>query len=355
MMSGMLVTIIILLVLAVLLVFNGIQIVPDGYGRIVERLGRRHRVIMPGVNTIIPVLDRVKRIGFDQLSVRVKGGQEPSQNLWTPKGNISLAEQRMDPPELRLLARDNSEIFVDSVAYFRIVEPMKAAYDVAAFESTFVSLIETTLRQEVGRQDGDSIITSRDTMSENLRSALQEASTNWGIQILRVEIEDIHFNSEVSQKLSEARERELLRRADLIERKAEAEQKILMAEATKNASILEAEGVREAEIKRAEGQKQALILNAQGEFEQAKLQAEGQFLAQSREKEGEAKGFAAIATAIAQDPNTIVALQTLQAQERVAESLGRSNNTLIVPTETAGLFGAAASIIKGYEQMVKKE
>ena len=125
----------------------------------------------------------------------------------------------MDPPKSRYLAKDNSEIWVDSVAYFRLVDPMKAAYDVAAFEPTFTSLIETTLRQEVGRHDGDTIITSRDTMSENLRSALQEASTNWGVQVFRVEIEDIHFNEEVRKKLSEARESELLRRAELVEKK----------------------------------------------------------------------------------------------------------------------------------------
>lgn len=354
-MDGMLVTIILLIVFALLLIFMGLQIVPDGTGRIVERLGRRHRVLMPGVNMIVPVIDRIKKNGFDQLSVMVKGGEEPSANLWNTKGNISLAEQRMDPRELRLLARDNSEIFVDSVAYFKIVDPMRAAYDVAAFESTFISLIETTLRQEVGRQDGDTIVTSRDTMGENLRAELQEAAGNWGVQVIRVEIEDIHFSSDVAQKLSEARERELIRRAELVEKQAEAEQQILLADAAKKAAILEAEGIREADIKKAEGEKEAQILKAQGEFEQDKLQAEGRFLAESREKEGEAKGFAAIVSALSKDPDAIIALQALRAQESVADSLGKSNNALIVPSDTAGLFGAAASIIKGYEQLKKRD
>ena len=146
-MGGMLATIILLVVFALLLIFLGIQIVPDGNGRIVERLGRRHRVLMPGVNIIIPVLDRIKKRGFDQLSVMVKGGEESSRKLWTPKGDISLAEQRMDPKEDRYLAKDNSEIWVDTVAYFRLIDPMKIAYDVAAFESNFVSIIETNLRQ----------------------------------------------------------------------------------------------------------------------------------------------------------------------------------------------------------------
>jgi regulator of protease activity HflC (stomatin/prohibitin superfamily) len=352
---GMLATIMVLAAFAALLIFLGLQIVPDGHGRIVERLGRRHRVLMPGINIIIPVLDRIKKRGFDQLSVMVKGGAEPSNKLWNPRGDISLAEQRMDPKEERYLAKDNSEIWVDSVAYFRLDDPMKAVYDVAAFEATFVSLIETTLRQEVGRQDGDTIITSRDTMSENLRSALQEASTNWGIHVLRVEIENIRFNTEVARKLSEAREQELLRRAELVEKKAVAEQQILLADAEKKSIILKAEGEREAAIKTAEGTKEAQILVAQGEFEKDKLEAEGQYLAKSREKEGEAKGFAAITAALEKDPNAIVALETLRAQERVAESLGQSNNTLIVPSETAGLFGAAASIAKGYQKLIKTD
>jgi regulator of protease activity HflC (stomatin/prohibitin superfamily) len=352
-MTGMLITIILLVVFSILLVFLGVKIVPDGHGRIVERLGRRHRLLMPGINIIIPVLDRIKKRGFDQFSVRVDGGNEASKPLWNARGDISLAEQRMDPREDKYLAKDNSEIWVDTVAYFRLVDPMRATYDVAAFEPTFISLIETTLRQEVGRQDGDTIITARDTMSENLRSALQEASTNWGIQIIRVEIENIRFNSEVAKKLSEARENELLRRAELVSKQAVAEQQILLADAEKKSAILKAEGEKEAAIKIAEGQKQSQILVAQGQFEQEKLQAEGQFLAKSREKEGEAQGFAAIASALEKDPNAIVALETLRAQERVAESLGKSNNALIVPSETAGLFGAAASIAKGYQQLVK--
>jgi len=310
---------------------------------------------MPGFNIIIPFLDKVKTRGFDQLSVMVKGGDQPSHNLWNSKGDISLAEQRMDPKEDRYLAKDNSEIWVDSVAYFRLADPMKAVYDVAAFESTFTSLIETTLRQEVGRQDGDTIITARNTMSEHLRSALQEASTNWGIHILRVEIENISFNSEVAQKLSEARENELLRRAELVEKKALAEQQILLADAAKKSAILKAEGEREAAIKTAEGMKEAQILVAQGQFEKDKLEAEGQYLAKSREKEGEAKGFAAITAALEKSPNAIVALETLRAQERVAASLGQSNNTLIVPSETAGLLGAAASLAKGYQNLINKD
>ena len=132
---------------SLLLVFLGVKIIPDGYGRIVERLGRRHRVLMPGVNINISFLDRIKTRGFDQFTVMVDGGNEPSKPLWNSKGDVSLAEQRMDPKEARYLAKDNSEIWVDAVAYFRLIDPMKIAYDVPAFESNFVSIIETNLRQ----------------------------------------------------------------------------------------------------------------------------------------------------------------------------------------------------------------
>ena len=107
-------------------------------------------------------------------------------------------------------------------------------------------------------------------------------------------------------------------------------------------------------IPQIEAKKEAQILVAQGEFEEAKLKAEAEFLANSREKEGEAKGFAAIAAALKEDANAIVALEALRAQEEVAKALGSSDNALIVPSETAGLFGAAASIVKGYQHMTKK-
>ena len=165
-----------------------------------------------------------------------------------------------------------------------------------------------------------------------------EAAKNWGIEVKRVEIEDLSFDEEVTRSLSDARQEELKRRAELVAKKADAEQLTLEAEAKRKAAILEAEGVAEA-----------MRLKAQGDFDAKKLEAEANFLLQSREQEGIAQGYAAIAKSLKENPEAIVALEGLKAQAKIAESIGQSQNALIVPSETAGLFGAVASLAKGYD------
>ena len=328
-----------LVLIAILFIFTGIKYVPEGRVKIVERLGRRHKSIYPGLNIIIPIIDKVKT-SDGRLVTIVNERKVPLAN----ETGITLAEQRMDPLSKKLLAKDNSEINVDPIVYFKIIDPIKLVYDVTDFAGSFETLIETTLRQEVGKYDGDTIVTSRDTLGDSLKKSLQEAGSAWGISILRVEIEDIGFDKDVTKSLSDARNEELKRRAELVAKKAEAEQTILIAEAARAAEVLKAEGEKEARIRRAEG-----------EFEEDKLKAEGQFLLESRKQEGIAQGFAAISKALKENPESIVALESLKAQAAVANSLGNSSNTLIVPTETAGLFGAIGSISKALEMVSKNK
>jgi len=334
--SGMMVAWVILLIFVILFIFNGIKTVKEGRAKIIERLGRRHKEIYPGLNVIIPIIDKVNKRVHTDLFTLVKDKKVPLSNV----DGITLAEQRMDPPSKKLLAKDNSEINVDTIVYFKIIQPIKLVYDVNDFSGSFETLIETTLRQEVGKYDGDTIVTSRDTLGDSLKKALQEAATAWGISILRVEIEDIGFDKDVTKSLSDARNEELKRRAELVAKKAEAEQKILIADAERKSEVLKADGEKEARIKRAEG-----------EFEEDKLKAEGQFLLESRKQEGVAQGFAAISKALKENPDSIVALESLKAQAQVAESLGKSSNTLIVPAETAGLFGVIGSISKALDMV----
>jgi regulator of protease activity HflC (stomatin/prohibitin superfamily) len=294
----------------------------------------------------------VKKRGVILETYLENGGRKLS--LIDAVGNISIAENRMDPRELKLLGKDNSEIFVDSVAYFKISDPIKAVYDVASLSDSFLSLIETTLRQEVGKLDGDTVVTSRDVLSDRLRESLQSAATNWGVTVFRVEVEDIRFDDEVSKKLSDARKEELVRRAELVAAQATADQRVIEAEAEKKSRILKAEGEKQAEIAKAEGDKEAQILRAQGQFEEQRLQAEAQFLLQSREQEGVAKGYAAIVESISKNSEAVLALEQVKAQIKVAESLGNSSNALIIPAESAGLFGAVSAAIKGFEQITRK-
>jgi len=333
--TGQTVTFIFLGLLILFLVIKGIKTVPEGRAKIVERLGRRHKTIFPGLNVIIPIVDKVKVI-TETVETIV---QDRRQSL-IDQGSVLLAEQRMDPPSKTLLAKDNSEINVDPVVYFKITDPARIVYDVTDFAKSFETLIETTLRQEVGKYDGDTIVTSRESLGDALKRQLQSAGTAWGIQILRVEIEDLSFDEEVTRSLSDARTEELKRRAELVAKQAEAEQLTLIAEAKRKAAITEAEGV-----------KQAMILEAEGKFEAQKLEADALFLLNSKEQEGKAQGFSAIAKALQNNPDAIVALEALKAQAQVAQSIGNSSNALIIPSETAGLFGAIAAVTKTLENI----
>ena len=341
--DGQIAVIFLLLLTAVLFIFLGVHKVPDGNARIVERLGKRHKTMMPGINITIPFLDNVKKTGIDLFTV-VDG---ETVKLYSIKGDISLAEHRMDPEPMSLIASDNSKVFIDSVAYFKIIEPMKTVYEVSSFSQTFLSMIETTLRQEAARYDGDTIISARDALSENLRRVLQEAAINWGISVFRVEIENISFGPQVEEQLSAAREQELIRRAEIVAAQSTADQAVLEAEAFKKAEILKAEGQKQSTVLLAEAEKESQILAAQGNFEAEKLQAEAKFLLSSREQEGVAKGYEAIINSLSTNPEVIVALESIKAQEKVAESIGRSENTLIMPSEMAGLFGAFGAAAKG--------
>jgi regulator of protease activity HflC (stomatin/prohibitin superfamily) len=345
--DGQVVVVGLLILTAVLFIFLGVHKIPDGNARIVERLGKRHKVMMPGINITIPFLDNVKKTGIDLFSV-VEG---ETVRLYSMKGDISLAEHRMDPEPMPLIASDNSKVYVDSVAYFKIIEPMKAVYDVSSFSQTFMSMIETTLRQEVAKFDGDTIISARDSLSESLRQVLQEAAVNWGITIFRVEIENISFGAQVEAQLSAAREQELIRRAEIVSAQSAADQSILEAEAVKKAAILQAEGQKQSVLLIAQADKEAQILAAQAAFEEGKLQAEAKFLLASREQEGIAKGYEAIINSLSSNPEVIVALESIKAQEKVAESIGKSANTLILPTEAAGLFGAFGAAAKGISML----
>ena len=343
--SGMTVTLLLLVLIAIIFIVYGVEKVPDGKARIVERMGKRHKVLRPGINIKIPFIDSIKWRDV-KLYTYLDNGQSRA-DLINKDGDISLAEHRMDPSKLKLLGKDNSEITINAVAYFKIVDPMKAVYEVAEFAETLQSIILTTLRQEVGRLDSDTVVTARESLSENLRVVLQEASVNWGIKIIRVEIEDIAFDQEVVDQLSRARAMELVRRTQLVAAKAEAEQKVMSAEAEKRAVTLLAEGQKIAMITSAEAEKQQKILLAEGDFQKAKLDAEGKFLMASREEEGRAQGYAALNNAISNNADAIIALESVKAQILIAESIGKSNSSLIVPMETVGLFGAAAAALKG--------
>jgi len=317
------------------LAYNAFQIVPESNVRIVERFGKYHNTLKPGIGFIVPFLDKIKRA---EITTYDKDPSDPDGSRTRMRylaldGNIPTLEIIMDPPEIDAISSDNAVVRPDSILYFRIVDAVKAVYEVEDLGLATYKLLETTLRQEIGTMNSDEIIVGRETIGGAVRLALEEAASAWGVQITRVEIEEIRFSEEITTALSDQREAELLGRA----------------------KVAEAEREREAIVIKAEAEKRAVVLNAEAKFEEEKLEAEADYLKASRVLEGQAKGTEALAKALEKNPNSVVALEALKAQIEVAQAIGKSDNTLIIPEETAGLFGAIKSINKVLDLQVDKK
>ena len=306
-------------VVVLYVVIKGFTVVDEATIKIVERLGKYNRVLTPGVNFLLPFIESIKKPYINTFDT--VDGQTEMRAL-VHRGAIPTYEIMLDPPEIDAISRDNAVIYPDSILYFRIIDPVKAVYEIEDLGMALYKLLETTLRQSIGTMDSDEIIKGREKIGASVKSALEEASAAWGTQITRVEIEEIRFNKEVTQALSDQRAAELKGRAQVID---------------------------------AEREKEAVLLAAEAKFEEERLAAEADFLAESRGLEGQAKGAAAIAKALEKAPDAYVALQALEAQKDVADAIGKSENSLIIPQETAGLAGAIKSIEKILDLNVKKK
>lgn len=325
-------------IVLVVLVKRALNIVPQGRVRLVERLGKYNRMLRPGLSFIIPFFERINhpQLITYQKEVGAKSDADPDRtSLVDGEGNIMTQEVILDPPQIRAISKDSAEVHPDAVVYFRIMDPVRAAYEVQDLGRSIYMLLETTLRQEIGRLTTDEIIVGREQIGHAVKSALDEAANGWGTFISRVELEEIAFPKEIQDALSDQRAAELKGRAA-----------VTAAERDKEAVILKAEALKADIILNAEAEKKSVILKAEANFEKDRLEAEGAFLKASREEEGKAKGVEAMARALEKNPDAVVAIKTLEAQESVAASIGQSDNALIIPQETVGLFGAIKSIGK---------
>jgi regulator of protease activity HflC (stomatin/prohibitin superfamily) len=311
--------------LAVVLVRHGLLRVPEGYAANVLRLGKYSRSLGPGLHFIIVGLESVhKPQGL--FTLRDDGTEVL---LYDENGYISTKEVILDPKEHEMICSDNSVVIVDSIAYFRIVQPGKAAFAVDSLGYALIKLVETVLRQEIGRLDADAVISSRERIGGKLQQALTVAAEPWGTNVVRVEIQDISFQDDLQKALTKAREAELAGRA----------------------RVIEAERTRDARIAEAEGDKRAAELRAEAYLATQRAEAEGQFLNESRKREGEAAGLRAIADALRDTPEAMVALEAIKRQPEIAKGLGESNGLLIVPAESAGLLGSMATILSTWGEV----
>ena len=260
---------------------RSIRIVPQARARVVERLGRYHRTLTPGMALVVPFIDRLRPL-------------------------IDLREQVVSFPPQPVITEDNLVVNIDSVIYFQVTDAKSASYEIANYIQAIEQLTVTTLRNVIGGMALEKTLTSRDEINNQLRSVLDEATGKWGIRVNRVELKAIDPPASIQDSM----------------------EKQMRADRDKRAAILQAEGQKQAAILTAEGEKQAAVLRAQGQREATILQAEGQ-----------AKAIDTVFRAIHEgnpDPQ-LLAYQYVQALPQIAQ--GESNKVWIVPAEFQRALG----------------
>ena len=281
------VAIVAVLVLAVLA--RTVRIVPQARAGIVERLGRYHRTLSPGLALVVPFVDRLRPL-------------------------LDLREQVVSFPPQPVITEDNLVVNIDTVIYFQVNDPKSATYEIANYIQAIEQLTVTTLRNVIGGMALEMTLTSRDEINGQLRGVLDEATGKWGIRVNRVELKAIDPPASIKDSM----------------------EKQMRADREKRATILQAEGQKQSAILTAEGEKQAAVLRAEGQRQATILQAEGQ-----------AKAIGTVFGAIHEgnpDPQ-LLAYQYLQALPQIAQ--GESNKVWIIPAEFQQALGKIGGALGG--------
>jgi regulator of protease activity HflC (stomatin/prohibitin superfamily) len=293
---------ILLLGVVIAFVIEGVRIVPQQSAWVVERLGRFQGTLEPGLNLIIPFLDRVAYVH-------------------------SLKEVPLDVPEQICITKDNTQLTVDGILYYQVTDPRLASYGSSNYVAAITQLAQTTLRSEIGKMELDKTFESRDDINRQIVHALDEAGRNWGIKVLRYEIKS-------------------LTPPETILRAMQAQ---ITAEREKRALIAKSEGQRQEEINLADGEKQAAVLRSEGEKQAAINKAQGEATAIRVIAEATAAGVRAVAEAIG-DKGGLEAANLKVAQQYVEAfaNLAKTSNTLIIPAsagDVAGFIATAMTVL----------
>jgi regulator of protease activity HflC (stomatin/prohibitin superfamily) len=284
-----LIVVIVVVLFVVVALARTIRIVPQANAGIVERFGRFHRILTPGLAIVTPFVDRLRPL-------------------------IDLREQVVSFKPQPVITEDNLVVSIDSVIYFQVTDPRAATYEIANYIQAIEQLTITTLRNVIGGMALEKTLTSRDDINNQLRGVLDEATGKWGIRVNRVELKAIDPPNSIQETM----------------------EKQMRADREKRAAILTAEGVKQSQILTAEGEKQAAILKAEGQRQATILEAEGQ-----------AKAIDTVFAAIheAKPDTQLLAYQYLQILPQIAA--GSSNKMWIIPSELTQALGRLGELGKG--------
>src|SRR3954468_7442836 len=297
----------ILAVIAIIFIIRTLKIVPQQNAWIVERLGRYDRTLTPGLEFVIPFIDRVAY-------------------------KHSLKEVPLDVPSQVCITRDNTQLQVDGIIYFQVTDPMRASYGSSNYVFAITQLAQTLLRSVIGKMELDKTFEERDSINASVVNALDEAATNWGVKVLRYEIKDLTPPAEILRSMQAQITAEREKRALIAASEGRGQEQINTAPGQREASIARSEGEKQAEINKAQGEAAAIVAVA----------------------EATADAIRKVAAAI-QQPGGEQAVQ-LKVAERAVDAyqqLAKTNNTMIVPgnmTEVAALIGSAMTLVKGVER-----
>lgn len=294
----------ILLIIAVIFISRSVKVVPQQNAWVVERLGKYSTTLSPGLNFLVPFIDRVAY-------------------------KHSLKEIPMDVPSQVCITRDNTQLQVDGVLYFQVTDPMRASYGSSDYVTAITQLAQTTLRSVIGKLELDRTFEERDIINARVVEAIDEAALNWGVKVLRYEIKDLTPPAEILRAM----------------------QAQITAEREKRAVIATSEGKRQEEINLAEGQKQAAIAKSEGEKQAAINTAQGEAAAITEVANATALAIERVGAAI-RHPGGEEAVQ-LKVAEKAVDAYSRlaaeSRTTLVVPsnmTEVATLVSSAMKMVQ---------
>ena len=297
--SGGLVVAIVLIVIALIFAFKSINVIPQQTAWVIERLGKFHKVLNPGLNFIIPFIDKVAY-------------------------KHSLKEIPLDTPSQVCITRDNTQLSVDGILYFQVTDPKLASYGTSNYIIAVTQLAQTTLRSVIGKMVLDETFEERDLINNQVVSAIDEAALNWGVKVLRYEIKDLTPPAVILQAMQRQITAEREKRAVISESEGKKQEQINLATGAREAAIAKSEGEKQSEINVAEGKAQATIAIANATAQAISL------IAKASEEQG---------------GNTAINLKVAEQYIDAFSNLAKTNNTLIVPSNLSDVSGMVGSVM----------
>ena len=299
---------IIIAIILIVCVAMSVKIVRQSEVYIIERLGKFHKIADAGLTIIIPFIDHVRSI-------------------------VSLKQQTLDVAPQEVITKDNVTITINTVVFYRIMDPAKAVYEIQSLKKGIEYLSVTSIRDLVGKMDLDSTFSSRDTINDKLRSMLDEATNIWGCSIDRVEVQDITPPPDIRDAMEKQMNAERNKRAAILQAEGERQAAVLKAQGEKEAAILQADADRESKIRRAVGEAEAIRKVAEAKADEVKLVYGAMMKANPNE--------------------TLVQLKSLEALKDVAN--GEANKVFIPfeATQALSSVGAISDILKDKKEVKK--